>query len=524
MKKPLRVLHLEDNPADAALIKQSLEDGDIVSAITIVHTRAEFLAQLESGGHDLILSDFSVPTLDGLSALKILRSQLPRLPFIFVLGIKGESFLIELIKSGATDYVFKSRLAKLVPAVRRAIIEVEHRAEHQLMESKFIEAQKMEVIGQLAAGVAHDFNNILGVIMGYSDILRMKLPTVHPLRNYIEEIRRAADRAAGLTLQLLVFGRKQTVQPIVIDLNSVVRDMEELLKRLIEENISLTIELRNIPSFILADPGHIGQVLMNLAINARDAMPEGGRLSIEISKITLDVNYTETYPDLIPGDFIRISVNDTGTGMTEAVKARIFEAFFTTKPAGKGTGLGLATCQTIVKQSGGFMSVCSELSKGTTFQIYFPCVSQPQEFSAKPVMCDSLPSGSETLLLVEDDMALRNLAVEILRPQGYNVLTAANGLDGLNVARTHLGSPIQMVVTDVIMPQMSGKDMSELLKLSNSDLKVLFVSGYSDEVISQQGILKAGVNYLPKPYTPAKLSRKIRDMLDTQNNLLTFTE
>ncbi|MHB1081314.1 MAG: sensor histidine kinase [Prosthecobacter sp.] len=382
MSPPLRILHLEDNPDDAALILYHLKSGGIPCTITCVSNRADFVAALERGGFDLILSDYTLPDFDGHSALSLARSTCPDLPFILVSGTMGEDFAIESLRSGATDYVLKMRLSRLVPAVRRAMHEVAERAERRRLEAQFIEAQKMEVIGQLAAGVAHDFNNILGVIMGYSDIMLMKLPATDPLRTPVSEIRRASERAAGLTLQLLVFGRKQTVQPVPMDLNVVLRDLEQILMRLIDENIILTLLPGTQPGHIMADPGYIGQVLMNLAVNARDAMPDGGRLTIATSRVTLDEHFTRAHPGIRPGDYMQLSVSDTGSGMPPEVKERIFEAFYTTKPAGKGTGLGLSTCQTIVQLSGGLITVHSELGKGTQFQIHFPCVPQPSALTA----------------------------------------------------------------------------------------------------------------------------------------------
>lgn len=514
MNTPLRILHLEDNPDDAALIHFTLEAGGIVCKTTCVHNRADFGTQLDRGCFDLVLSDYSLPAFDGLSAIAVVRAQWPELPVILVSGTVGEEFAIESLKSGATDYVLKTRLLRLVPAVRRAMQEVAERAERRRLEAQFIEAQKMEVIGQLAAGVAHDFNNILGVIMGYSDMLLIKLSTADPLRNYVAEIRRASERAAGLTLQLLVFGRKQTVQPVVIDLNVVLRDLEQMLVRLIDENITLTLVPTTHTGSILADPGYIGQVLMNLVVNARDAMPDGGQLLVATSRVTLDETSTRSHPGTLPGDYMRLSVSDTGIGMSDEVKARIFEAFYTTKPAGKGTGLGLATCQTIVQQSGGCMNVSSQPGKGTTFQVHFPCVEEALDAPSPSVPNGPLLRGTETLLVVEDDPAVRQLAVEVLQTQGYTVLPAFNGQDGLNMAHAHRGTPIQLVVTDVIMPLMGGKVMSEWLKVNYPDIKILFTSGYTDDAISHHGVLDAGVEFLPKPYTPATLTRKVRDLLD----------
>jgi CheY-like chemotaxis protein len=265
---------------------------------------------------------------------------------------------------------------------------------------------------------------------------------------------------------------------------------------------------------ILADPGSMGQLLMNMAANARDAMPDGGRLTIATSRVTLDEYSTHVYPGSLPGDYILLSVSDTGTGMSEEVKAQIFEAFFTTKPVGKGTGLGLANCKTIIQQSDGCMSVFSELGKGTTFQILFPCVDQPLELAAQSVPSAPLARGTETLLVVEDDPAVRRFAVEALQNQGYNVLSAVNGKDGINMARTHQGPPIQLVVTDVIMPLIGGRVMAECLKMTCPEVKVLFTSGYTDDTISNHGVLEADMDFLPKPHTQATLTRKVREMLD----------
>ena len=384
----------------------------------------------------------------------------------------------------------------------------------KLAEAQFIEAQKMEVIGQLVSGVVHDFNNILAVIMGYGDLITSDLELDSPLRKYAEEIRHAADRAVGLTRQLLVFSRKQKVQPVVLDLNDTVKDLDKILRRLIGENIEMMIIPGKEIGRIKADSGYIGQVLMNLAVNARDAMPNGGKLTIATNNVTLDENHTRAHTGTIPGDYVMLNVSDTGTGMTKEVKARMFEALFTTKPAGKGTGLGLATCQTIVQQSGGHIDVDSEVGKGTTFTIYFPRVDQPLDPGTQFIKAGPLPRGTETLLLVEDEPSLRHLAASVLQAQGYNVLCASNGQDALQVAHEHKGSPIRLVVTDVIMPQMGGKAMAEWLETSYPDLKILFTSGYTDDAIEHHGVLETGVEFLSKPYTPATLTRKVREMLD----------
>jgi signal transduction histidine kinase len=547
MKSPLHILHLEDDPNDAALVQATLAADGITCATTCVSSRDDFLAALEHGGIDLILSDFTLPAFDGLSALKIAHARRPNLPVIMVSGTLGEERAVDSLKSGATDYVLKESLTRLGPAVRRAMLEVETRAENKRLEGQFIGAQKMEVIGQLAAGVAHDFNNILGVIMGNNGLIMSKLGPDSPLREHTEEIRHASERAAGLTQQLLIFGRKQTVQHVVLDLNDVVKGLDKMLRRLIGENIEMMIIPGRQTGRIKADSGHVGQVLMNLVVNARDAMPNGGKLTIATNNVTLDENYLpcgvsggtslgqvhpvrlpplthgtgsstpqgeRTHTGAMPGEYVMLSVSDTGTGFTEGVKAHLFQAFFTTKPLGKGTGLGLVTCQTIVQQSGGHIGVYSEVGRGTTFKVYFPRVDQPLDAAAQAIKAGPLPRGTETLLVVEDEPSLKYLTCRALNAQGYEVLSASNGQDALRVAREHKGAPIRLVVTDVIMPLMGGKVMAEWLKTTYPGIKVIFTSGYTDATIAHHGMLEAGAEFLSKPYTPATLARKVREVLD----------
>jgi two-component system, cell cycle sensor histidine kinase and response regulator CckA len=537
MNTPLHILHLEDNPNDAALVQSTLEAEGITCATTRVQNHDDFVAALEHGGIDLILSDFSLPVFDGLSAMEIARTRWPELPVIMVSGTLGEERAVDSLKSGAMDYVLKGHLARLAPAVRRAMQEVEARAERRRLEAQLIEAQKMEVVGHLSSGLAHDFNNILAIILGYSDLMMQELGPDDPLRKHAGEILHASERAVGLTRQLLVFSRRQTVQSVVLDLNDVVKDLEKMLRRLIDENIEMTIVPEKQTGRIKADTGYVGQVLMNLVVNARDAMPNGGKLTIATHNVTLDENYSpcgvgvcaspggaplltpqgkRTHTGAIPGDYVMLSVSDTGTGMTEEVKARLFEAFFTTKPRGKGTGLGLATCQTIVQQSGGHIEVSSELGRGTTFKIYFPRVEQPLDDAARPIQTGPLPRGTETLLVVEDEPSVRHLAASVLKAQGYTVLRAPNGQEALRAVQEHKGSPIHLVITDVIMPLMGGKVMAEWLKTTYPDLKILFTSGYTDDAIAHHGVLEPGVAFLPKPYTPAALARKVRAMLDNE--------
>jgi len=404
----------------------------------------------------------------------------------------------------------------LAAEVDRIVAErtAELQAMNSRLEAQLIEAHKTELIGRLAGGVAHDFNNILAVIMGYSSMITANLPSDSPLLAHAGEIRHASERAAGLTRQLLVFSRRETVQPVVLDFNTVLKDLDILLRRLIDENIVLTVRPGTQTGRIKADAGYLGQVLMNLVVNARDAMPRGGHLTITTENVTLGLADPALGKKQTPGEYVMLSVSDTGTGMTDEVKLHLFEAFFTTKPKGKGTGLGLATCQTIVENCGGHIQVFSELGRGSTFKIYFPRVEQPVDTVVKRHESGPLPCGTETLLVVEDEPAVRHLARGVLKNLGYEVLSASNGQDALRVVREHQGQPIRVVITDVIMPLMGGKVMADWLQATYPDLKILFTSGYTDDALAQQGVSEAEVNFMPKPYTPASLAARVRNLLD----------
>jgi len=515
MPPRLQILIVEDTPSDAELVVRELRRAGFEFDWERVQTEADFLARLHPG-LDLILSDFQMPQFNGLRALELLKTR-PELdiPFIIVSGTIGEELAVKAMQLGAADYLLKDRIARLGQAVQRALDVVKERAERKRLEAQFIEAQKMEVVGHLAGGVAHDFNNVLAVIMGYSDLIMQDLGPEHPLQKYIEEIRHAAKRAAGLTQQLLIFSRKQTVQAVELDLNEVVQGMEKMLGQLINENIEMTMVCGENIGRIKADSGYIWQLLMNLVVNARDAMLDGGKLAIQTSSVRLDEAYAAAHPGVTPGDYAMLSVADTGTGMTGEVRAQIFNAFFTTKPQGKGTGLGLVTCQTIVRQSGGHIDIESEVGKGTTFKVYFPQIGAQAatvaSFAPKP---EQALRGTETILVVEDEPSLRHLAEGLLKARGYEVLTAPNGQDALRVAREHKGPPIALVISDVIMPRMGGKVMAEWLKISYPGLKVLFTSGYTEDAIAQGGVLEKGIEFLAKPYTAETLARKVREFLD----------
>jgi PAS domain S-box-containing protein len=387
--------------------------------------------------------------------------------------------------------------------------------ERKQLERQFLQSQKMEAVGRLAGGVAHDFNNLLTIINGYCELLIGGLHSDDPLRNHLEQIFKAGQRAAGLTRQLLAFSRKQVMVPEVIDLGALLAEMEKMISRLIGEDIELKLSAQPDLWTVKVDPGQIEQVIMNLVINARDAMPEGGKLTIEMANVELDEHFTRLHPETPPGQYLLIAVSDTGTGMDEATRARVFEPFFTTKGPEKGTGLGLATAYGIIKKSGGRIDVYTELGRGTTFKIYLPHDRGWGPHQRSPSLHLVHQPGKETVLLVEDEEGVRNLAKLVLQMQGYTVLEARNGGEGLLLCRQHQG-PIHIMLTDVVIPHMSGPALAEYLAPLRPDMKVLFLSGYTDDAIVHHGVLAQGTPFLQKPFMPAALAKKVREVLDQE--------
>ena len=382
------------------------------------------------------------------------------------------------------------------------------------LEDRLRQAQKMEAVGQLAGGVAHNFNNMLTAIMGYVGLALDSLASDHPIANDLQSVQQTTHRAANLTQQLLAFTRSQVTQPQVINLNELIPGMNAMLRQLISEAIELTTLLAPDLGPIKIDPGQIEQVLINLVINARDAMPHGGKLIIESANITLDQTYTNQHPEVNPGEYVMLAVTDTGQGITEEIIPRIFEPFFTTKEVGQGTGLGLATCFGIVKQNKGHISVYSEPEQGTTFRVYLPRVGETTPKPPLSVQLSQLPGGTETILIVEDEIIVRQMAAKVLRQQGYLVLEAADGEDALKTVQTHSEQTLHLLITDVIMPRMSGNILAANLKAFYPAMRVLYISGYTGNTIIQLGILTPGVNYLGKPFTPDILTQKVREILD----------
>jgi two-component system cell cycle sensor histidine kinase/response regulator CckA len=421
----------------------------------------------------------------------------------------GTTIRVEVISDDAWSGGRPTRLVLALDVTDR------ERAQEDLRgaEAQLRQAQKMEAVGRLAGGIAHDFNNVLTVVKSFTEFLLEDLDATDPRRADVQEIAKAADRAAGMTRRLLAFSRRQVLQPRPLDLNGVIAGMERMLQRLIGDDVRIVTSLDSGLLPVQADPGSLEQVILNLAVNARDAMPTGGTLTIETHNARLD------RPDatwaIQPGPYAMLTIRDTGHGMDAATQARMFEPFFTTKRLGEGTGLGLAMVYGIIKQSRGHVWVTSEVGQGTTFTIYLPqLVAVDPLPDAKPVVVPSATGGGETILLVDDEEALRSAARRALVRAGYRVIPAVDGPDALRVYMENTGTPIALVVTDVVMPGLGGRELVGRLKIMSPELRVLFVSGYTEEGVRKQGVLQPGTAFLEKPFTPEKLLRKIREILD----------
>ena len=382
-----------------------------------------------------------------------------------------------------------------------------------LLEAELRQSQKMEAIGKLAGSIAHDFNNAITAVMGYASLILSKLPTGSQLHTDAGQIIKAAEHSARLTRQLLLFSRKQVVAPVVLDLGTAVKEMHGLLRRLIRENISLKISATGSLWQVMADPGHIEQLVLNMAVNGRDAMQDGGHLSIEVMNATLRSEDAAQIRGAREGEFVCIRITDNGTGMSKEVIEHVFEPFFTTKAADKGTGLGLSTCEGIVRQTDGFIQVSSKLGAGTAFTIYFPRTVQTHQEDASSMPALDARSGNETILIVEDEEVLRMLAARMLEEIGYNMLEASNGFEALKLLESR-GAPVDLIVTDMVMPEMSGRELIERVRAKGNPPKVLFMSGYTDDDIIREGVAEAEIAFLQKPFTSDILVRKVRETLD----------
>ncbi|MDB4979621.1 MAG: sensory box histidine kinase/response regulator [Myxococcales bacterium] len=516
MNNFINVLLVDDSSDDADLIVRELRRlGEVIAhRVDDADSMKEALA---SRAWDVVICDWTMPRFSGLAAHELLKTAQAHVPFIISSGTCTEEMAIKAMQSGARDWVPKDQLGRLAPAVSRELKKEDERkrAAEALarVENQLRQAQKMDAIGGLAAGVAHDFNNILSVITGHAELVLDDLAESDPNRESLSEIREAAWRAAEMTRRLLAFGRQQAFQPQVIDLEQIVWGLEKMLRRLIGEDIELVMRRAAGLSKVIGDPGQMEQVVLNLVVNARDAMPRGGTLTVEMSNVQLDPSQAAEHPGLKAGAHVLLIVSDTGTGMDDETQARIFEPFFTTKGPGQGTGLGLAIVYGIVNQSDGIVEVKSARGNGTTFTIYLPMssstdVAAPHARTYLPTR--DTPGGSKTILLVEDDEPVRSLVRTNLERHGYNVLVASNGDEALLLAGRHR-DPIHLLLTDVVMPRMSGRELSEALAVLRPGLRTVYMSGYA------RGALGPECMFLPKPIVPAALLRMLNDVLASPN-------
>jgi len=431
-----------------------------------------------------------------------------RIPLLETILQDGDGRPVEAALSAGP---IRDRLGRVVGAVLIA----RNIAQTRQLETQFRQAQKMEAIGRLAGGIAHDFNNLLTIISGYCELLLDMLPPADAAVPLVKEIHLAGERAAGLTRQLLLFSRKQVADPRLLDLNALVVENQKLLGRLLGEDIDLTTVLAPDTGPVRADASQLGQVLLNLAVNARDAMPQGGSLTIETQNIQIEEAYTRFHPLVQPGPYVLLAVTDTGCGMTEEVRARVFEPFFTTKGP-NGTGLGLAVVHGVIKQSGGHVEVYSEPGRGTCFKIYLPRIGEALPDRQLPQVERLLPTGRDTILLVEDEPGVRAVGRQVLQSCGYAVLEASDPREALRLAEAEAG-PIHLLLTDVVMPTMSGRRLWEILRSRSRHLKVLFVSGYTNDTVIRHGVLESKMAFLQKPFNPSSLARKVREVLDEES-------
>ncbi|HET9963381.1 MAG TPA: response regulator [Nitrospiraceae bacterium] len=520
MQQTVRLLHLEDNPQDAELIRSTLNEAGIRCDCRRVDTRDDFLKALKQGEFDLIMADYSVPGFDGAAALSLARKLCPDVPFLFVSGTLLEEFAIDMMQRGATDYIFKQRLGRLVPSVQRTLRELDERLERKraeealrLSEKQFRQAQKMEAVGRLAGGLAHDFNNLLTVIMGHSQVLLGELRPEDPIRVKIEEMQKAGERAVTLIRQLLAFSRKQPLEPKVLSVNAVVGNLESMLRRLIGEDIQFVIRSDPHDGHVKADPGQLEQVIMNLVVNARDAMSNGGLLAIETSQAELRRTPMHHLQPLPPGSYVKITVTDTGCGMDSHILSHLFEPFFTTKGEHKGTGLGLSTVFGIVTKSGGAIDVWSQVGHGTTFDVYLPRINPESAHLPAAEQPAPMRRGTETVLLVEDEPSVRDLVRDQLTKAGYQVIDATNGVEACLVATQQSGH-LDLLLTDVVMPGMNGHELAQHLSVIKPNLRVLFMSGYLDDISLSAGLDAHRTAFLQKPFTPDVLTQTVRELLD----------
>lgn len=503
---PLQLLLIEDSPADVELIEYEIRRSGQPFKSRRVSNERDLIAALDDQAPDLVISDYSMPGYTGTAALAAVRSRFPEVPFIFVSGTIGEERAIEALRGGATDYVLKDRLNRLLPAIDRALTEARDRQQRRRLQAQLIESQKMEAVGRLASGVAHDFNNLLSVILANVELAGQLVQAGEAPGPELQEIREAGQRAASLTRRLLTISRNHPVEATVFDMNRLILDLERMLRSLMGEDATIDLELAAAPLPVRADPGQIEQIVLNLVINARDAIAPGG-------KVIIGSELREVGPEQIarPGTYVILSVKDNGCGMTPDVMARMFEPFFTTKPSGKGTGLGLATSQAIARESNGVILVESTPDVGTTFELLLPMVDETVKPGNDPDAQD-LPRGNERVMLVEDDPMLGAVETRVLTMLGYRVIRCARGEEALEMLRRE-PSP-DLLITDVVLPGIGGVEVATEARKYCPGLKVLFVSGYADHQALHEMSRTGWATLLPKPFLLPDLAATVRQTLD----------
>ncbi len=514
MSQPIRVLFIGEAGADA--VGAELERGGYLPAFGRATRQADLDAAL-TGSWDIAISDFALADFGALEALRTIQEKAIDLPVIVVSGKIKDSDVLSVLKAGAADHMTRSNLMRLNAAVEREIRAAKSRRDRVRLEEQFHQAQKMEAVGRLAGGVAHDFNNLLTVITGYSDLLLTSRDLKHNQRTALEEIRRSAERGGALTHQLLAFSRRQPMISRAVHVNDLIIQIEKMLRRLIGEDIDLITIPAATQDTVTADPGRLEQVIMNLVVNARDAMPQGGKLTIETATVQLSDSFSAKHLGVPAGPHVTVSITDTGVGMDEETQSHLFEPFFTTKGPGSGTGLGLATAYGIIRQSGGAIGMFSKLGTGTTARIYLPLAETKSQIAAEKAPVDSALNGVETILVVEDEARVRKLIVDVLTARGYRVMEATRGEEAIRICR-QLKGKIDLAVIDVVMPEMSGPDLVKQVAPVCPGMRVLFISGYTDEAIVHHGIPQSGAAFLQKPFLPDSLSRKVREVLDMRSN------
>jgi signal transduction histidine kinase len=460
----------------------------------------------------LTVVGYIVPLLLSGRPTNILQSATVAIPVCILIG---EVIAQVVSRLHAAQDELEQRVAERTAQLQEANAALQHElAERQQLEAQLLQSQKLDGLGRLAGGISHDFNNLLTAIGGYADLIGLMLPKDHPTRSHLVQIQNGVVRGSNLTKQLLTFARKQIIEPRPLNLNELIGEMGRLLQPIIGSDIELITRPAKDLGWVKADPGQIEQVLMNLVLNARDAMPDGGTLIIETQNAVLDRAYAQGQQHVTEEPYVLLAVSDTGVGMDAEVQARAFEPFFTTKAVGKGTGLGLATCYGIVEQHGGHIWLYSEVGQGTTFKIYLPRVPEPAVPASPLADASELPRGSETVLVVEDQADVRAMAIQALCGQGYTVLEAANGVEAIQVAEAYAPALIDLLLTDVVMPRMGGKEVAAAFTARDPHVKVLYMSGYTHGAIVQNGQLEQGIAFLHKPFTTAALICKVREVLD----------